>query len=145
MLIRRPPDVRSSEITPEALYLDRRRFIGVATGAGIAAAATVLAPALAGRGPDRAAGALMGHDGARPRKPDTLTPYEDVTTYNNFYEFGTGKDDPARNAKSFRTRPWTISVDGEVAKPATYQLEDFVKPYAQQERVYRLRCVEAWS
>ena len=76
---------------------------------------------------------------------EPLTPYEDVTTYNNFYEFGTGKDDPARNAHTLRTRPWSIAVEGEVARPAIYALEDFVSPSRLEDRVYRLRCVEAWS
>ena len=71
--------------------------------------------------------------------------YEHVTTYNNFYEFGTGKDEPAQNARNFKTSPWTISVEGMVAKPAKYALEDFVKPHALEERIYRMRCVEAWS
>jgi sulfoxide reductase catalytic subunit YedY len=71
--------------------------------------------------------------------------YEHVTSYNNFYEFGTGKDEPAQNARNFKTSPWTISVEGMVAKPAKYALEDFIKPHALEERVYRMRCVEAWS
>ena len=146
MLFKRPPDFRSSEITPEALYLDRRKFIGIAAGVGAAATAAVLAPALLGRG-----GGAGGNGGARmiagtdQQKPDELTPYEDVTTYNNFYEFGTDKDDPAKNAHTLRTKPWSVLVDGEVTRPATYQLEDFIKPNTIEERVYRLRCVEAWS
>jgi sulfoxide reductase catalytic subunit YedY len=73
------------------------------------------------------------------------TPYEDVTTYNNFYEFGTGKGDPAEYSGRFQPRPWSVTVDGECNKPGTYDLEDFLKPNALQERIYRLRCVEAWS
>ena len=150
MLIRRAPDVRSSEITPEALYLDRRRFIGVAAAAGAAAAAGILLPPLLGRGGDANDGGAglaareAGGDVAQG-KADKLTPWEDVTGYNNFYEFGTGKDDPARNAGTLRPRPWTVRVEGEVAKPADYALEDFLKPHKQEERVYRLRCVEGWS
>jgi sulfoxide reductase catalytic subunit YedY len=71
--------------------------------------------------------------------------YQDITTYNNFYEFGTDKEDPGNNAGSLKTKPWTIKVDGLVAKPAEYQLEDLIKPYALEERIYRMRCVEAWS
>jgi len=78
-------------------------------------------------------------------REDKLTPFDDVTSYNNFYEFGTGKDDPKRNAGTLRPKPWTVRVDGEVARPADYALEDFLKPHRQQERVYRLRCVEGWS
>jgi sulfoxide reductase catalytic subunit YedY len=73
------------------------------------------------------------------------TPYKDVTTYNNFYEFGTGKEDPARLAKDFQTRPWTIAVSGEVEKTVTLDIDDILKKYPMEERIYRLRCVEAWS
>ncbi|HEX7119180.1 MAG TPA: protein-methionine-sulfoxide reductase catalytic subunit MsrP [Longimicrobiales bacterium] len=135
MLIRRPDDIASSEITPERVYLDRRRFMG-ALAAGAAAAA--LDPEL-----------LVGAEtaAARPPRPrqDKLTPFEAVTSYNNFYEFGFGKEDPKENAQAFRTRPWTVRVDGHVNKPADYDLEDFLKPYALEDRVYRLRCVEGWS
>jgi sulfoxide reductase catalytic subunit YedY len=73
------------------------------------------------------------------------TAEEYITSYNNFYEFGTGKDDPAKNAKNFRPHPWKVAVEGHVQKPAVYQLEDFLKPYMMEDRTYRLRCVEAWS
>ena len=76
---------------------------------------------------------------------ETPNSFDDITTYNNFYEFGTDKDDPAANARRFVTRPWTIRVDGLVDKPGTYDLDSFIKPYALEERIYRLRCVEAWS
>ena len=131
MLIKRPADIPASEITPEELYMDRRRFIG-ATGRAVigAAGATLLGACDAS---------------AETQESDALTPYEDVIGYNNFYEFGTGKDDPAKNAKGFVTRPWTITVDGHVARPARYNLEDLVRPMKVEERVYRMRCVEAWS
>jgi len=131
MLIRRGSDIiPSSEITPEQVYLNRRQFMGAA--AGVAAA---LVP-----------GTLAACEAERPgQQQDELTPYEDITTYNNFYEFGTDKDDPARNSKNFRTRPWTITIEGHVKKPGAYQLEDFLKPYKMEDRIYRLRCVEAWS
>jgi methionine sulfoxide reductase catalytic subunit len=127
MLIRRPSDILSSEITPESVYLNRREFMSAA-GAGVAAA---LIP-----------GSLAALSVQQEDKP---TPFEDITTYNNFYEFGTRKEDPAENAGNFRTRPWSIKVEGLVKKPATYQLEDFVKPYTLQDRTYRMRCVEGWS
>ena len=130
MLIRRPSDIPSSEITPEGVYLDRRRFLGTA----VAGAAAALIPGTT---------AACERPDAGPQ--DELTPFEDVTTYNNFYEFGAGKDDPAKNARNFRTRPWTIEVGGHVRKPATWQLEDFLQPHTLEDRVYRLRCVEAWS
>ena len=141
MIIRSAPDIRSSEITDETLYLRRRDFMKVA--------AVPAAAALAGLAP---AVALAAGQDALPnvRKgvvtiDEAWTPWEDVTTYNNFYEFGTDKNDPARNAKSFRTKPWTVKVDGLVNKPGDYHLEDLIAPHALEERVYRLRCVEAWS
>ena len=76
---------------------------------------------------------------------EELNPYRDVTTYNNFYEFGTQKEDPARNAGDFRPRPWTVRIEGHVNKPGDYQLEDFIGPSNMEDRVYRMRCVEAWS
>ncbi len=122
--------------------MDRRQFM---QAAGVVAATTFVAPSALGCEPrlgdeaeDTAAFAGLGQE-------DKLTPYEDVTTYNNFYEFGTGKGDPSKNAHTLRTSPWSIEVTGHVAKPATYQLEDFVKPHTMEDRVYRLRCVEAWS
>ena len=135
MIIRRPSDVPSSEITPERVYLDRRRFIGMAGGAGVAAAAGLVAPGVLAACQAQAA----------QRGDDKLTPFEDVTTYNNYYEFGTGKEDPSESSGGFRAKPWSVKVDGLVKKPATYALEDFVKPHALEDRVYRLRCVEAWS
>ncbi|KPK82346.1 MAG: sulfoxide reductase catalytic subunit YedY [Gemmatimonas sp. SM23_52] len=143
MLIRRPPEVRESEVTDERLYLSRRQFIQTAAtlgvGIGLAAAA---APLLAcdsevGRSADTGAG--------EPGQQEKLTPYEDVTTYNNFYEFGTGKGDPAKYAHTLVTRPWTISVEGECNKPGVYDIDDILKRYPAEERIYRLRCVETWS
>jgi sulfoxide reductase catalytic subunit YedY len=141
MLIKPAPDIRSSEITDEKLYLRRREFMKAAAVPAVAA--------LAGFTPGLAAGA--GQE-ALPnvRKgvvtiDEAWTPWDDVTTYNNFYEFGMDKGDPARNSKKFRTKPWTVKIDGLVKKPGDYQLEDLVAPHALEERVYRLRCVEAWS
>jgi len=131
MIIRQPGDIPSSDITPERWYLKRREFIA-------AAAAAVAPPFIAPSLWRRSARAVS-------QEQDTLTPYEDVTTYNNFYEFGTDKDDPARNAHSLRPRPWSVEIAGEVARPATYNLEDILRRFPSQERVYRLRCVEAWS
>ncbi len=129
MLIRRAPDIRSSEITPEPLYFGRREFIAAASAA---AAGLALPPALqampAGRSADD--------------KPNSL---EDITHYNNFYEFGTDKEDPAKHAGTLRTRPWKVQVDGLVAKPATWDLDDLLRGQTIEERVYRHRCVEAWS
>ena len=128
MLIRRPPDIPAGEITDESLFWNRREFLKAA-GAGVAAA-TIL--------PRLPRIDFGGHD-------DKLTPYEDITGYNNYYEFGTDKGDPAQNATRFRTRPWKVEVAGEIKRPASYDLDDLLKGLTTVERVYRHRCVEAWS
>jgi sulfoxide reductase catalytic subunit YedY len=135
MLIRRPPDIPDSEITDESLYWNRREFLKAA-GAGMAAVGGLIP-----------LGNSLTNGDWRPAsvRDDKLTPYEDITGYNNYYEFGTGKDDPSKNAGRLKTRPWKIEVAGEVKRPATYDLDDFLKPFTPVERVYRLRCVEAWS
>ncbi len=135
MLIRRPPDIPSSEITPESLYYGRREFIAAAAAAlGSATVPSVVAAFPTARRAPRT-----------QDRPDTPTPFEDVTGYNNYYEFGTDKDDPARYAGNFRTRPWSVEISGEVGRPGTYNIEDILRRFPSQERVYRLRCVEAWS
>jgi sulfoxide reductase catalytic subunit YedY len=147
MLIRTTPQhpIPASEITPETLYRNRRAFLREAGLAGIALAGV---PGLA-RAADRLRGtALQDSLGAVTQGEELrkeLTPWVDVTGYNNFYEFGTDKEDPAANARNFRTRPWTVKVEGMVKKPADYQLEDFIKPHKLEDRIYRMRCVEAWS
>ena len=136
-------DLPSSEITPEGVYISRRAFL---TAAGVIGAGLLGANALPAFGRDRGPQqqrALGTPYGLQPN--DVATPEEDVTSYNNFYEFGTGKDDPIANAQDFRARPWTVKVEGMVAKPGTYQLEDFLKPSKLEDRIYRMRCVEAWS
>ncbi len=130
MLIRRAPPIPTAEITDERLYWSRRDFIRAA-GAGAVAAALPL---------DRLGAARL-----RGGEDDKLTPWEDVTGYNNYYEFGTGKSDPARHAGGLRTRPWTVEVTGEVARPAQYDLDDLLRGLTPEERVYRHRCVEGWS
>jgi len=129
MLIRRPVDLPAREITDESLFWDRRSFL--AALGGVAATAALPGPvgALTFRAPD----------------DDKLTPYESVISYNNYYEFGTDKSDPKANAGSLRTSPWTVAVEGEVKRPATYALEDLLKGFKPVERVYRHRCVEGWS
>ena len=142
MVIKKAPDVRSSEITPKGVYLRRREFLQASAAAMAAAGFGALGGVAEAqtrtklKGPIKKSGYGAG---------EKINRYEHVTGYNNFYEFGTGKDDPAANAKNFRTTPWTIEVEGEVAKPAKYNLEDFIKPSALEERIYRMRCVEAWS
>jgi sulfoxide reductase catalytic subunit YedY len=140
MLIKKPSDIRPSEITPLKLYKDRRRFFQVSALSG-AAALFAGSPAQWARAETRLPNVQPGPFGTDEEK----TPLEDVTRYNNFYEFGTDKSDPALYAHTLRTRPWTVTVDGHCEKPGHYALEDFLAPHALQERVYRLRCVEAWS
>ena len=140
MLIRRPPDVRSNEITDIQVYRDRRRFLQQAAAAGL-----LMVPGLAAPRAQAAASKLGPLAKGQFSTDEKQTAYNDATTYNNFYEFGVDKGDPVRNSKEFRTRPWTVAVEGEVSRPAEFQLEDFIKPHALEERIYRLRCVEAWS
>ncbi len=148
MLIRKrsPSDIPASEITPEGVYLNRRSFMRRATLATGAVLASGGITSLLGACEREGAPAETRESGGDiVQQKDELTPYEDVTTYNNFYEFGTDKSDPADNSREFVTRPWTVKVDGLVAKPADYAIGDFVKPHKLEERVYRLRCVEGWS
>ena len=137
MIIKKPDDIRSSEITPEQAYVNRRDFI---RAAGLLGAVGAAASAGAFIGPEKSPNGAQG-----PQAKDDPTPYEDVTTYNNYYEFGTDKSDPAENATNLKTKPWSVRVEGLVSKPATYDLEDFIKPHKLEERVYRMRCVEGWS
>ncbi len=130
MLIRRAPSIQTAEITEESLYWSRREFI---QAAGSGAVASLLP---FGGVPD---GLMPGAD------DDKLTPWEDVTGYNNFYEFGTDKSDPAKHATGLRTRPWKVEVTGEVARPAEYDIDDLLRGHKPEERVYRHRCVEGWS
>ncbi|MDY0013334.1 MAG: protein-methionine-sulfoxide reductase catalytic subunit MsrP [Rhodocyclaceae bacterium] len=140
MLIRKPTDVAPSEITPRELFEGRRHFLGQ-TGAGL----------LTGALGNWASPALAAPLKLAPLNPspfsatETPTPYKSVTTYNNFYEFGTDKEDPAANAHALITRPWTLRVEGLAAKPHSFDLDDLLKLAPLEERIYRLRCVEAWS
>ena len=146
---------KESDVTPESIYLSRRTLLG----ASLASLTITALPRWAhAADPSQYAGVEAGNAPAwfKGKLPSTqwqavtagdeaITPYKDATHYNNFYEFGTGKGDPAENAGSLKTEPWSVVIDGEVGKPGRYALEDFMKPYQLQERIYRLRCVEAWS
>jgi sulfoxide reductase catalytic subunit YedY len=139
----------SSEITPASSYHGRREMLKLmATGvAGAALAAWASREAFA---QTQRPGKLAAFPGAKSAVPgaitmEKVTDYKDASTYNNFYEFGTDKADPAKNAHTLKTTPWTVEVEGLVKKPAKYTLEDLVKLSAQEERIYRLRCVEGWS
>jgi len=138
MLIRSPADIDPSEITPHEIYRERRRFM---QGMGALAASAAL-----GTGSDAGAGSkLAGVRDSVYTLDEKRTPYKDVTTYNNFYEFGTGKDDPADRAGSLKPRPWTVAIEGEVRRPQTWDIDALLKLAPLEERVYRLRCVEGWS
>jgi methionine sulfoxide reductase catalytic subunit len=137
MLIRRGPELPHSSVTPRGVYLSRRRFLAGA-GAG--------ASAMLGFGAGLCvAGAKLSAAKSPFSTTEKPTPFQDVSTYNNFYEFGTSKSDPARNAKNFRTTPWAVSIEGAVAKPRVLDLDALLKIAPLEERIYRHRCVEAWS
>ena len=129
MLIRKKTDIASSEITSESVYKQRRRFLGQSTAL--------------------IAGAGLGLNAPRSRaglqEDDDITPERIVTQYNNFYEFGTDKSDPYANAGALTTDPWTVAVSGEAKKTGEFAFEDIVKGLTPEERIYRFRCVEAWS
>jgi sulfoxide reductase catalytic subunit YedY len=151
MIVKTRPEILSSEITDERLYLRRREFIQL--GAGLAGAAAGGLLAACGNGALDAAGPAS----AAPQSPiagigkkmvtttEPLNKFEEITGYNNFYEFGTGKGDPARYAGQLKTSPWTVKIDGHCNKPGDYHLDDLIKTAELEERVYRLRCVEGWS
>lgn len=138
MAMFKPPSIPPSEITPPDIYKDRRRFMQ-----GMAAFATV--PLLGPVNEAQAGIKLAGVRASRYNVPEDKTAYKDITTYNNFYEFGTGKDDPAERAGGFKTRPWTVSIEGAVKNAKIYDIDSLFKLAPLEERVYRLRCVEGWS
>lgn len=137
------PAVPSSEITPEPVYLERRALLKTMGFAGLS---TLLGESLL----NHAMAAESSLSFRPPSSPaftttETLTPLGHVTGYNNFYELGLDKTDPAANAAKLKTAPWSVAIEGEVARPGVFTLEDILKPHALEERIYRLRCVEAWS
>ena len=135
MIIRKSPDLRYSQVTPRQAYLNRRRFLSSSMALG----------AFAIGSPMRATTKLNDVKKGPYTTDEKLTPFDAVTHYNNFYEFGTDKEDPSRNAGKFVTSPWTVHVEGEVAKPLTLDLDALYKVAPLEERIYRHRCVEAWS
>lgn len=133
MLIKNAPDLRYSEITPKSIYLDRRKFLAAIPAAFLSARALL-------------AGTKLPNIGKSPfSTTEKQNSYKDVATYNNFYEFGTGKDEPSVWAKNFKTSPWSVSVEGNVAKPHKFTMDELLALAPLEERVYRHRCVEAWS
>ena len=130
MLIRKPSDIAPADITPREVYINRRQFMATTAG-GLLLATDAMA-------------ALNAKPGT-PIKDEKTNSRKEATTYNNFYEFGVGKEDPAQSAGSLKTRPWSVVVEGEVAKPKTFSLDDMLKLAPLEERIYRMRCVEGWS
>jgi methionine sulfoxide reductase catalytic subunit len=136
MIIRKPSDLPYSQVTPKQVYLNRRRFLG---------AAPIALGALLGSRAAQATTKLAGVTKSSYTVDDKVTPLDVITHYNNFYEFGTDKEDPSRNAQNFRTSPWMVKVEGEVTKPKMLDLDALMKLAPLEERIYRHRCVEAWS
>ncbi|MDM7916667.1 MAG: protein-methionine-sulfoxide reductase catalytic subunit MsrP [Candidatus Eisenbacteria bacterium] len=144
---RHPLSLPASEATPFSLYLRRRQFLALGASAGAAAVASLLLPAVSGAagGKEPPGTPLPGVQPGPYGTSEKRTPYEDVTTYNNFYEFGTDKADPSRNAHALTTEPWSLSIEGMAGKAGTHALEEILGRFPLEERVYRMRCVEAWS
>ena len=140
MLIKKPADILSSEITDKAVYLSRRRFLLAGTAAALATGGAL--PAWAAPEPAKRFSDLRKSPYSVTESPTRL---QDVTHYNNFYEFGTDKESPAKTAHTLRTRPWTVVVEGEVKHPKTYDIDALLRLSPLEERIYRMRCVEGWS
>jgi sulfoxide reductase catalytic subunit YedY len=134
--------MRPSDVTPKSVYLRRRELLKLGAGSALALSLPAFARAKVEHGP-KLAGVTLNPAFALPEEKKNA--FEDITTYNNFYELGTDKSDPSENAAKLQTRPWTLSVEGEVGKPRKWDIEELLKAFPVEERVYRLRCVEAWS
>jgi methionine sulfoxide reductase catalytic subunit len=143
MLIRRSCDIKPSEITDQRSFLDRREFMRAAARLGMAGGLYSTGMWIPGKA--HAAARLPGVTKSAYTVNETLTPLEAVTNYNNYYEFGTDKEDPAAHSGKLKTRPWQVKVEGEVKNPRTYDIDELLKLAPLQERVYRMRCVEGWS
>lgn len=146
MLIKKKSELTYADVTPKGLYMGRRNFLfGIAATYGAVVGYKKLTRLLSGPATGSAPEKLNGVTKWRYSTTEKETPLEDATHYNNFYEFGTGKTDPAQNAKNFVTTPWTVTVDGEVAKSRKFSMDEILKIAPLEERIYRHRCVEAWS
>jgi sulfoxide reductase catalytic subunit YedY len=143
--VRKSSDVPFSEVTPEGIYASRREFMRTASAGLIGAAAGASLGGFGGAPVSAAQAGLVAKRNPQYVAAERANTYEQITSYNNFYEFGLEKDDPARNAGRLKVKPWSVKVDGMVKKPADYAVEDLVNFNALEERVYRFRCVEAWS
>ncbi len=149
MLIKKAADLRESDVTPKETFLRRREFLAVAGSTAVAVATNGLGPVFTGtptvEAQNPAAQKLTNLKKSPFNTDEKLNSYKDVTTYNNFYEFGLDKGDPAKYAHTLKPKPWSVVVEGQCAKPGTYNIEDIMKYAPLEERIYRLRCVEAWS
>ena len=146
MLLKRASDLKYSDITPREDYLNRRKFLyGLGLAGGLALAGKSVAELIEPSVRAYASTTLTGVVKGQFNTDEKVTPTNVVTTYNNYYEFGTEKDQPAKNAQKFVTSPWSVSVEGEVAKPRKFSMEEILKLAPLEERIYRHRCVEAWS
>jgi sulfoxide reductase catalytic subunit YedY len=156
MLVKKAPDMKYSEVTPKKLYLSRRRFLAGSSALAACALATPLFGRKSGGGAQEVPPPTPG-GGPLPQKPqiakrerfilpdDKITPYQEATGFTNFYEFSTAKRDPTRLARDLRTRPWTVSVEGLLKAPRTFDVDDLISLFPLEERIYRWRCVEGWS
>jgi methionine sulfoxide reductase catalytic subunit len=146
MLVKRSPDLKYSDVTPRDVYMNRRKFLyGMGLAGSLALAGESLANLVSPSMRAYASTKLSGLASSPFSTTEKVTPEQYVTTYNNYYEFGTDKGDPAKNAQKFVTSPWTVSVEGECAKPRKYSMDEIMKLAPLEERIYRHRCVEAWS
>src|SRR5271154_1342620 len=145
MLIKKAADIRSSEITPKSLYLNRRKFLAGAALAGAAAATGLGLREIVSPSTAALAAKIDGIKKSPLSTTETITPFKDVTHYNNYYEFSTDKEGPAELAKNFRTRPWSVKIDGLVDKKQELDIDTILKLAPAEERIYRHRCVEGWS
>lgn len=146
MLVKKAPDIKSSEITPKKLYLNRREFLAGSTALAACALAHPLFPQAADRKTQENQTTLSIAKGGEFTVPgEKITSSEEATSYVNFYEFSTGKREVRELARSFRTRPWSVAVEGLVKAPKTFDIDELIKMFPLEERIYRWRCVEAWS
>ena len=145
MLVKRGTEIPSSEITPESLYVNRRKFMRQAAMAGGALAVTTMFPSTLREALAQDAKSWTPAHPSTFNTTEELTPYKDITSYNNFYEFGVDKDDPARYAGTLKTEPWSVMIDGLVKHRGAISLDDIVKGETMEDRIYRHRCVEGWS
>ncbi len=145
MLIKKTPDIRESEVTPKSWYVRRREFLKAGATAVAVAASPAFEGAAAAREQNPSAQKLTDLKKSALSTDEKLNSYREITTYNNFYEFGLDKGDPAKYAHSLKPKPWSLVVEGQCGKPGTYHMEDIMKWFPLEERIYRMRCVEAWS